>query len=102
MCSNIPTYAAKQVRHIAMNITTITSRELNHDVSKAKRAALSGPVFITDRGHTAHVLLTIEEYQKITDKKESIVELLAMPEAADVEFEAPRLNKELYKPADFS
>ncbi len=85
-----------------MNITTISSRELNHDVGKAKRAALSGPVFITDRGRTAHVLLTIEEYQKITDKKESIVELLAMPEAAEVEFEVPRLSKVLHQPADFS
>ena len=85
-----------------MSITTISSRELNQDVSKAKRAALSGPVFITDRGHTAHVLLTIDEYQKITDKKESIVELLAMPEAAAIEIEMPRLDKELYKPADFS
>ncbi|MCU7816910.1 MAG: type II toxin-antitoxin system Phd/YefM family antitoxin [Candidatus Thiodiazotropha sp. (ex Lucinoma kastoroae)] len=85
-----------------MSITTVSSREFNHDVSKAKRAALSGPVFITDRGHTAHVLLTIEEYQAITDEKESIVELLAMPEAAEIEFEPHRLDNELYKPADFS
>ena len=84
-----------------MNITTISSRELNHNVSKAKRAALSGPVFITDRGHTAHVLLTIEEYQRITDNKESVVALLAMPEASEVEFETPHLDKELYQPADF-
>jgi len=85
-----------------MSISTFSSREFNHDVSKAKRAALSGPVFITDRGHTAHVLLTIEEYQEITDKKESIVELLAMQEAAEIEFEPQRLDKELYQPADFS
>ena len=84
-----------------MSITTISSRELNHDVSKAKRAASSGPVFITDRGHTAHVLLTIEEYQKITDKKESIVELLAMQEAAEIEFEPSTLDKNLYQPTDF-
>jgi len=85
-----------------MSITTISSRELNQDVSKAKRAALSGPVFITDRGHTAHVLLSIEEYQKITDEKESIVELLAMPEAAEITFTPPRLDKGLYRPEDFS
>ncbi len=85
-----------------MSITTFSSREFNHDVSKAKRAALSGPVFITDRGHAAHVLLTIEEYQIITDEKESIVELLAMPETAEIEFEPDRLNKKLYHPADFS
>ena len=85
-----------------MNITTVSSREFNQDVSGAKRATVNGPVFITDRGHPAHVLLTIEEYQKITDKKESIVELLAMPDADDIDFEAPRLNKELYRPADLS
>jgi PHD/YefM family antitoxin component YafN of YafNO toxin-antitoxin module len=85
-----------------MNITTISSRELNQDVSRAKRAALSGPVFITDRGETAHVLLSIEEYQKITDKADSIVDLIAMPEAGDIEFEVPKLGKTFYKPADFS
>ena len=85
-----------------MSVTTISSREFNQDVSKAKRAAASGPVFITDRGHTAHVLLTVEDYQTITDQKESIVELLAMPEAAEIDFEPPHLSKELYRPADFS
>jgi prevent-host-death family protein len=85
-----------------MGITTISSREFNQDVSRVKRAAANGPVFITDRGHPSHVLLTIEEYQKITDKKESIVELLSMPEVADIDFEVPRLNNELYKPADLS
>ncbi len=83
-----------------MSITTVSSREFNQDVSKIKRAALNGPVFITDRGHPAHVLLTIEEYQKITDKKESIVALLAMSDGADIDFEAPRLKKELYRPAN--
>ncbi len=85
-----------------MSITKISSREFNQDVSKAKRDALTGPVFITDRGHTAHVLLSIEDYQKITDKKQRIVELLAMRDVADVDFEPYRLNKELYKPADLS
>ena len=85
-----------------MGITTVSSREFNQDVSRVKRAAVNGPVFITDRGHPSHVLLTIEEYQKITDKKESIVELLAMPDAADIDFEPPRLSKKLYQSADLS
>jgi len=85
-----------------MSITTVSSREFNQDVSKVKRAAMHGPVFITDRGHPAHVLLSIEEYQKITDKKESIVELLAMPEIADIKFDPPRLHKKLARPADLS
>ena len=85
-----------------MSITTLSSREFNQDVSKAKRAATKGPVLITDRGHPAHVLLTIEEYQKITDKGKSIVELLAMSEAADIDFTPPRVNDEIYRPADLS
>ncbi len=82
------------------SITTISSREFNHDVSKAKRAAFHGPVFITDRGHVAHVLLTIETYQKILEKKESIVDLLAMPEVANIDFEPPRLKTKFIRSTD--
>lgn len=85
-----------------MEIKTITSREFNQDVSKAKRDALKGPVFITDRGRPAHVLLTIEDYQKISEKEPSIAELLGMPEAADIDFDPPRLNSEMQKAADLS
>ena len=45
--------------------TTLSSREFNQDTSRAKKAAADGPVFITDRGRPAHVLLTIEDYQKL-------------------------------------
>ncbi len=85
-----------------MTITTLSSREFNQDASRAKKAAKRGPVFITDRGRPAHVLLTIEEYQQITGNQASIVELLAMPDAAGVEFEPQRLSGDLYRPADFS
>lgn len=85
-----------------MSITTVSSREFNQDVSKAKRASLSGPVFITDRGQLAHVLLSVQAYQKLTEKPESIIELLAMPDVADIDFEPPPLNKALYRPEDFS
>jgi prevent-host-death family protein len=84
-----------------MTITTVTSREFNQDVSKIKRAAVNGPVFITDRGHPAHVLLTIQDYQKLTATKENIVDLLAMPDAADIDFEPAKLNKNIYRPEDF-
>ena len=85
-----------------MSCTIVTSREFNQDVSKAKRDALKGPVFITDRGQTAHVLLSVEYYRKITDKNKSIVELLAMPGVSDIDFEVPRLDIELYNPGDLS
>ena len=85
-----------------MSITTLSSREFNQDASGAKRAATRGPVFITDRGRPAHVLLTMEQYQKITGSQQSIGELLAHPQAAKIKFEAPRLKGTLYRPADFS
>ena len=85
-----------------MAITTLTSREFNQDASKAKRAAQNGPVFITDRGRPSHVLLTIDAYRKIAGSSESIVDLLALPGAADIEFEPERREGDLYRPADLS
>jgi prevent-host-death family protein len=82
-------------------ITTISSREFNQDTGRAKKAARSGPVFITDRGRPAHVLLSIKEYQEITSKGRSIVDLLAMPDAAEIEFEPPRLGDEFPRPVDW-
>ena len=85
-----------------MAITTITGREFNRDVSKVKRQARKGPVVITSHGQAAHVLLTIEAYVALTKQDASIVDLLAMPEAADIEFEPPRLHAGMYRPADLS
>lgn len=84
-----------------MNFTTVTSREFNQDTGSAKKAALHGPVFITDRGKPAHVLLSIEDYRRLTGGQRSIADALAMDGAADIEFEPPRMQPGL-RPADFS
>jgi prevent-host-death family protein len=84
-----------------VSVTTLSSREFNQDTSRAKKAAAEGPVFITDRGKPAHVLLTIEEYQRITGGRRNIVEALSMPGLSDIEFDPPRANIVLV-PADFS
>ena len=83
-----------------MTRATFSSREFNRDVTRAKRAARIGPVFITDRGRPAHVLLTIEEYRRLTGDQPNLVDLLAMPGAADSEFEPPRLGGSLFRPAE--
>lgn len=75
-----------------MAITTFSSRQFNQDASKAKKAAESGPVFITDRGRPAHVLLTYAAYRKISGEPAKIADLLAMPGAEEIEFEAPKLH----------
>ncbi|MDP9796635.1 prevent-host-death family protein [Catenuloplanes nepalensis] len=85
-----------------MTVTRLSSREFNQDTGGAKNAARSGPVFITDRGRPAHVLLTFEEYQRLTGGQESIVDLLGLsPEEADVEFE-PTASRDLARPADLA
>lgn len=85
-----------------MAITKLSSRDFNQDTSGAKRAAKRGPVFITDRGRPSHVLLTVEEYQRITAGQKNIADLLAMPEAAEIEFEPPRIRGILHKPVDLT
>ena len=75
-----------------MTITTLSSRQFNQDASKAKKAAITGPVFITDRGRPAHVLLTFEAYQKITGGHTKIADLLAMPGIDESELEIPQLR----------
>ncbi|MBI1685032.1 type II toxin-antitoxin system Phd/YefM family antitoxin [Caulobacter hibisci] len=73
-----------------MPITTLSSREFNQDASGAKKAATNGPVFITDRGQPRHVLLSIEEYRRLTGDRRSIVDALGMTGSEDIAFEPPR------------
>jgi prevent-host-death family protein len=75
-----------------MTITTLSSRELNQDVTRAKKATKGGPVFITDRGKPAHVLLSFEDYQRLTKQRRNIADALAMPGVAEIEFDPPRVT----------
>lgn len=70
----------------------LSSRDFNQDTAGAKRAAKNGPVFITDRGQPAFVLMTIEDYWRLAGPSRTIGEALGMAEAADIEFEAPRMS----------
>jgi prevent-host-death family protein len=78
----------------------ISSREFNQDVSGAKRAAVEGPVYITDRGTPSHVLLSIEEYRRLTGAGPTLDQLLGMDEGADIEFDPPRIGR-ISRPVDF-
>ena len=85
-----------------MRITTLSSREFNQGTGRAKRAAIQGPVFITDRGVPAHVLLSIEEYQRLAGGQGNLIDGLGLPPGIeDVEFEAPEM-RDRAQGADFS
>ncbi|HWK64280.1 MAG TPA: type II toxin-antitoxin system Phd/YefM family antitoxin [Rhizobiaceae bacterium] len=73
-----------------MGITTLTSRELNHDVSSAKKAAKDGPVIITDRGKPSHVLMTYDDFRRLSGKHRSLAQALAMPGLSDIDFDPSR------------
>lgn len=47
-----------------MMIHMISIPELNQDLARAKRAALERPVYITDKGRSAHVLMSFAQYQR--------------------------------------
>lgn len=75
-----------------MSITTFTSREFNQDVSRAKRASNLGPVFITNRNKPEHVLLSIDEYQRLKGEQSNLVDALSMPGLTEIEFEPPQAS----------
>jgi prevent-host-death family protein len=83
-----------------MTVTTLSSREFNQDTGRAKKAARKGPVFITDRGRPAHVLLTIEEYQRLAGNSVSLAAVVAQRGKGDFDFKPPRLRAGIFKPAD--
>ena len=49
-----------------MSITTVSARDFARDLARAKRAAESGPVIVTDRGQPAYALLKIADYRRLT------------------------------------
>jgi prevent-host-death family protein len=73
-----------------MATTSLTSRELNHDVGRAKKAAEAGPVVITDRGRPSHVLMTYGEFERLTGKRYNLVDALSMPGLSTFDFDPPR------------
>ena len=77
-----------------MTVHTFSSREFTRDVSAAKRAAVDGPVFITDRGRPAFALLKIDDYYRIVGHNEpSLLDVMdGIPGGEGIEFEPPRLN----------
>ena len=70
-------------------ITTLSSREFNQGLGRAKRAAKDGPVIITDRGRPMHVLMSFDEYKRLTSKTRSLGDMLAASEAGDPDLPLP-------------
>lgn len=81
-------------------MSSISSREFNQDIAGAKRAALKGPVVITDRGKPSYVLMRHDTYRKLLGQNFSIRRVLAHPGSDEIDFEPPRLGDDLVQPAE--
>jgi prevent-host-death family protein len=82
-------------------MTRMSSREFNQDTSGAKKAAALGPVYITDRGRPAHVLLTYADYERLIGAGQ-VLDRLAEPDGVeDIELPLPT-SREGPQPAEFA
>lgn len=76
-----------------VGMATVSARDFNQDVSAAKRAADHEPLVVTDRGKPAYVLMTIEEYRRLTARDhDEFLTALSMDDDQDIEF--PRMDFE--------
>jgi prevent-host-death family protein len=73
-------------------MSTFTSRELNHDVNSATKAARNGPVIITDRGRPSHVLMTYEDFNRLSGERRSLIDVLSMAGLSEIDFSPERVE----------
>ncbi len=66
-------------------MAALSAREFDQDVSAAKRAAASAPVIVTERGRPSHVLLSIEQYERLVGNRPTIVGRLSIDDEIDFE-----------------
>jgi prevent-host-death family protein len=80
-----------------MSIHTFSSRDFTRDVSAAKRAAVDGPVFITDRGRPAFALLKIDDYYRMAGKSApSLLQVMdGIPCGEGIDFDPPKLGLQI-------
>jgi PHD/YefM family antitoxin component YafN of YafNO toxin-antitoxin module len=85
----------------------MSSRQFNQDTGAAKKAANREPVVITTRGQPSHVLMTMDEYERLKGNRNEGREFRSLADAlgdksleADFEFDIPEF-KGLFKGDEF-
>ncbi|MCT1601125.1 type II toxin-antitoxin system Phd/YefM family antitoxin [Kocuria sp. p3-SID1433] len=80
--------------------TAVTSRDFDCDVGAAMRAAEQGPVMVIDHGWATHVLLTVEEFERLSGTPELMGDRLRTGQDHGVEFDLPVRRVEPPRPLD--
>ncbi len=83
-------------------MTIISRREFDQTKDRAIEAAADGPVFITDQGQPAYVLMTVDAYHRLSKQATSIGEAFYVPGIDEIEFDIPKLDDTGIKPVDLS
>jgi PHD/YefM family antitoxin component YafN of YafNO toxin-antitoxin module len=79
----------------------LTVSEVNQNFSKARRAVMNGPLVITDHGVPALVLMRFEDFDVQRAPGKSLMELLYVPGAGDIDLEIPAREIEPMRPLEF-
>lgn len=68
----------------------MSSREFNQNASKAQKVAEHTPVFITNRGRMAQVLLSYAEYQRLRGGPRTLLDAFsgADPAVAEIDLDS--------------
>ena len=87
-------------------LSTIGSREFNQHPSKAQKQATTAPVFITTHGMMSHVLISYDEYRRLTGRLQNALEALSpaaelAAKLEGVELEIPPRSTAQRPPVDF-
>jgi PHD/YefM family antitoxin component YafN of YafNO toxin-antitoxin module len=74
----------------SMRPISMSNEEFGLNPSRATEASACGPVFVTSGGAPAYVLLSIDDFRRLTHASTNIVELISADGADAIEFEPPR------------
>jgi PHD/YefM family antitoxin component YafN of YafNO toxin-antitoxin module len=74
-------------------MSTMSSQEFNRNPTSAKRKADEGPVYVTEHGRPAYVVINIDEYRRLKGEPETdLVTALQMDEYHDVELPPVKID----------
>jgi len=84
-----------------MTTATLPGKTSELSLAQAQKKAEHEPFVIFGENGPSHILLSIADYKRLISGKLNIVEMLWMPDMADIDFD-PQRSTETVRPADFS
>jgi PHD/YefM family antitoxin component YafN of YafNO toxin-antitoxin module len=80
-----------------MATTTVSLEEIRRAADEVGEASDNGPVYVTRPGKSSLVLLTVNEYRKLSGEQETIVEAPGHSDARYIPFDRSRMTIAEYR-----